>query len=1019
MCQRGANTWVRGYSLGMNQTPASKKIIKTLLVALLAPIAINLSLPSAYAAQGDLDSSFGSSGMVSRALGSFPGSAGNSVLAYSDGKYLVGGAIDAGATSDFALVRFNSNGSLDSTFSTDGIETTTVSVGDSSNIISMAFTNEGKIVVGGYVNKAGVTSIAIARYTSDGILDTTFSGDGIETTTIGIDGTQVRAIGVDSLGRIYAAGWANDVSIYQAFVARYNSAGGLDTTFSIDGIATGSIGDGLDESFNALIVSSDNKVIVGGNASSGGNYQTALMRFTETGTPDSTFGSANSGVETSTAFGSNVLITALSLDRNGKIVVGAQPLPASFLAVARYNANGTLDSSFSTDGIETTTSIAASAFIVDIEVDALNRIVIAGSAGPLSTNSAFMVGRYLTSGGLDTSFGTNGFSTTALSMGGSSGDQAYGLAINSNGQILVAGTDFDETSYSMALARYIGTSTPAFAEVGPDSGTNVATSPSGFAGIVFSRDKSHAVSGEINGPIWISSDSGQTWETTASPSAGWWGGVNISNDGQKISGLSGVAYPSIYFSLDGGVTWGTHTTTTPLDGWSFAGSNNGNKFIASVEGGDIYFSNDGGVTLETNSTTALLSLTYPLVASSGDGSKYAIAEGNHVYLSEDSGVTWSADKAPAISVGRGTNAIYMSEDGMTIILGESGIPGNGPLWITRDFGNSWEATDAQNPLSSGYQFWCGLSASSDATRIIAGDCTGGGYLYYSADSGATYLPIGGSDIHYGADFGPEANSFVVTKDATKELVRYVIVNPLSVITGTHSGGTTVTITGTDFITDGLLVKFGGVNANIVSSTSTSITLTTPAHAAGLVDVQIINIDGGSALLTGGFTYTGSPNVYIPEPIQKSTINSISPTTAVSGSSTSVVISGIFVEQISAIQVNGNSLTSGSWTQTSSSISFTLPSGDPGVYSIQLFNGSAPVLAPQIITLTAPVVIPSAPAATPTPKPTPTVEPTPTKTVPKAQPVKAKKKTIVCVKGKKSKKVKAVKPSCPKGYKKKK
>jgi len=99
-------------------------------------------------------------------------------------------------------------------------------------------------------------------------------------------------------------------------------------------------------------------------------------------------------------------------------------------------------------------------------------------------------------------------------------------------------------------------------------------------------------------------------------------------------------------------------------------------------------------------------------------------------------------------------------------------------------------------------------------------------------------------------------------------------------------------------------------------------------------------------------------VPVPDPLQQSSIASFSPDTCTVGVGTHVVVSGKFQEKVSAIQVNGVGLSSGSWVQTDTTLSFTLPGKSAGVYSIQIFNGSAPVLAPQSFTLVAPVAVAS-------------------------------------------------------------
>jgi hypothetical protein len=135
-------------------------------------------------------------------------------------------------------------------------------------------------------------------------------------------------------------------------------------------------------------------------------------------------------------------------------------------------------------------------------------------------------------------------------------------------------------------------------------------------------------------------------------------------------------------------------------------------------------------------------------------------------------------------------------------------------------------------------------------------------------------------------------------------------------------------------------------------------------------------------------------VEVPDPIQQSKIAALSMSSAVAGTPSPIVISGSFIEKISAIQINGAPLAAGSWSQTATSVSFTMPAKSAGTYEIQLFNGAAPVLKSQSFTFTAPVV-----AVTPTPIPT----------------VKAQLSIIKCVKDSRVRRIRGINPTCPDGY----
>jgi len=188
-----------------------------------------------------------------------------------------------------------------------------------------------------------------------------------------------------------------------------------------------------------------------------------------------------------------------------------------------------------------------------------------------------------------------------------------------------------------------------------------------------------------------------------------------------------------------------------------------------------------------------------------------------------------------------------------------------------------------------------------------------------------------------------------------------------------------------------------IGNGLTFNTSTGLISGTPTASAVAVTYTITGTNSGSSVSTTYRITVNAAPVMVPDPLQQSKITSISASTAIAGTSTPLVISGSFVEKISAIQINGVALAAGSWSQTATSVSFTLPGKSAGTYQIQLFNGSAPVLKVQSFTFTAPIV-----AATPTPTPSPTA--------------KAKVIYIRCVKaGRGTRIAYGVNPVCPAGF----
>jgi len=172
------------------------------------------------------------------------------------------------------------------------------------------------------------------------------------------------------------------------------------------------------------------------------------------------------------------------------------------------------------------------------------------------------------------------------------------------------------------------------------------------------------------------------------------------------------------------------------------------------------------------------------------------------------------------------------------------------------------------------------------------------------------------------------------------------------ISGTFSGSATVCLDGAP--TDHLYHFTGGAWVELASRT----------YVGGQVCGVTTSFSPFAAAPPAPVALVAAP---VPDPVQQSKITALSVATAIAGTPTPVEITGSFVEKIRAIQINGVALSAGSWTQTASSVAFTMPATAAGSYQIQLFNGSAPVLKVQNFTFTAPLVV-VAPTPVPTAKP---------------------------------------------------
>ncbi len=434
-----------------NNYSNNMKIHITLISSVLI-LSTFLTLPVASLAQdGSLDLTFGTNGFVTTLIGNSQ-DIGNALAIQSDGKIIVAGYSDNGPFNDLALVRYNTNGSLDTTFDADGKVTTVIGSGGSA-AKAIALQSDGKIVVAG--GSYPPSAFVIVRYNTNGSLDTNFDADGIVITSAIGTLLGAYAVAIQSDGRIVAAGRGNPTAIDIA-VVRYNTNGSLDTTFDIDGIATTSIGSGNDFA-ETLAIQNDGKIVVGGEGITGSGYDLAIVRFNTNGSLDTTFDT--DGIVTTAIGTSSESGLAVAIQSDGKIVLAGKSFtgPSGYdFAIVRYNTNGSLDTTFDTDGIVTTHIGAFGSGGNAVVIQSDGKIVVVGySNDNANYYSDIALVRYNSNGSLDSTFDTDGIVTTPI---GILREGANSVAIQSDGKIVVAGnTQTGPNTYVFALARYNNT----------------------------------------------------------------------------------------------------------------------------------------------------------------------------------------------------------------------------------------------------------------------------------------------------------------------------------------------------------------------------------------------------------------------------------------------------------------------------------------------------------------------------------------------------------------------------------
>lgn len=346
---------------------------------------------------GILDASFGGSGVVTTSMGDASAAGANAVAIQADGKIVVVGYAMSGGFNNFAIARYSgTDGSLDNTFGASGKVLTLVGGGGTANAV--AIQADGKIVVVGTAVISGTPYIVTIRYSgTDGSLDTTFNGTGIRTDALDSSATHGYAVAIQPDTGIVVGG----ICAGNFVVARYSSAGALDTTFNSVGWRTTSVGNGSD-SVHALLIQSDTKIVAVGSSSS--NF--ALVRYTSAGALDGTFGTG--GVAITDCSESLGALSAI-LQSDQKIVLAG--FCSASTVVARYDTAGAVDGTY---GIEGKRSImqGADSQALSLALQADGSVVGVGSS-----DNNVLVFRVLATGNIDTSFGSNGIVVTPVGVG--------------------------------------------------------------------------------------------------------------------------------------------------------------------------------------------------------------------------------------------------------------------------------------------------------------------------------------------------------------------------------------------------------------------------------------------------------------------------------------------------------------------------------------------------------------------------------------------------------------------------
>ncbi len=416
---------------------------------------------------GVLDTSFNSpNGFIIQPIGTWDDK-GYSLAIQPDGKILLGGYCRGVSNDDFCIARFNPNGTLDTTFRSSGKVIQPIGSGHDFGQ-SLAIQPDGKILLGGHccINNNRY-SFSIARFNSDGIsdgtLDTSFgdSGKVIQGiyTTQGNQTTQTQATGqslaIQRDGKILLGGRCLIIMGFNEFcIARFNPNGTLDTDFgSPDGYIIQSLYPSEDWGYSLAIQPDDGKILLGGsciNPNNANRWEFCIARFNSDGISDGTLDTSfgNSGRVRQAIGSGNNWGQSLVIQPDGKILLGGYCHNGSNFdfCIARFNPNGTLDTTFGTGGkvIQPISSADDKGYSLAIQTD--EKILLGGTC-----DGDFCIARFNPNGTLDTTFGNGG---KVIQPIGSSDDEGYSLAIQPDGKILLGGTCLGVSNDDFCIARF-------------------------------------------------------------------------------------------------------------------------------------------------------------------------------------------------------------------------------------------------------------------------------------------------------------------------------------------------------------------------------------------------------------------------------------------------------------------------------------------------------------------------------------------------------------------------------------
>jgi uncharacterized delta-60 repeat protein len=648
---------------------------------------------------GDFDTSFANNGVA--LVSGVNAQLMKDMVQQADGKIIAAGRANANSTQEFGLSRFNPDGSLDLSFGVNGHVVTDLGLRDEIN--GVALQSDGKIVAVGVTRFFDVW--VVARYNANGSLDPTFGSGGFVTTDL-LPGTEVPYdVAVQPDGKIVAVGHAEAGGGVTRFaVVRYNLDGSLDTTFNGSGfVLTADFGNSIAYPTKVLLQPDAKIVALGHSSLSGGNTSFATARYNANGTLDASFGTNGIVKITGGAGISLEQIRDAVLLPDGKIVAGGvvnnSTTSSADVAFIRMTPSGQLDTTFATDG-KLFVNMGSQEAVAGMALQDDGKIVAVGGFGQRS-----WIGRLTENGSLDLTFGTVNPGAIPINLGTPTGDSLSRIVILPDGKLLAGGTTLGPESF--ALARFQGGANPV--PLGPDVDL-VAPYAIGFNTVA---DNSSNPAGlvDVNGTVFFTANNGvngiELWKSDGSLA-----GTTMVKDIQVGTGNSN---PTNLVNFNGEVYFVANDNIRGVELWKSDGTEAGTVLVRDINA-NAASSNPANLTVVGN----------VLYFSANNGT-------NGIELWKTDGTTAGTVLVRDIQTGAGnSNPLNLASVGSTLYFRATASTNGGTeLWKS-------DGTSAGTMLIRDLVAGPGSSNPANLTNV-------GGTLFFSATTAATGVELWKSD----------------------------------------------------------------------------------------------------------------------------------------------------------------------------------------------------------------------------------------------------------------------------------